>query len=143
MDYTGICLYCNEPLRGRADKKFCDDQCRNNYNNQRKIAANPFVRHINQILHRNRRILEKFLRGRVSHVRIEKALLDSTGFNFQYHTHLLSPVADQPAIRFCYEFGFCVMGNEVILVKQEHILPGSVDEVNPFELITRRNREKG
>src|SRR5690606_33307315 len=83
MENTGNCLYCREPLRGRADKKFCDDQCRNGYNNQRKNSANPFVRHINQILLRNRRILEKLLRGRISYIRIEKELLVNTGFNFQ------------------------------------------------------------
>jgi predicted nucleic acid-binding Zn ribbon protein len=133
MDYTGICLYCNEPLRGRADKKFCDDQCRNNYNNQRKNTTNPYVRHISQILHRNRRILEKLLRGQVSHIRIEKALLGSSGFNFLYYTHQLSPVADQPAVRFCYEFGYCILGQEVILVKQESLLPGLEEEIKLFE----------
>jgi hypothetical protein len=31
------CLACNKTLRGRADKKFCDDYCRSNYNNLQKI----------------------------------------------------------------------------------------------------------
>ena len=31
------CLDCGDSLRGRTDKKFCSDQCRNSYNN--KLAA--------------------------------------------------------------------------------------------------------
>ena len=27
------CLSCGKLLKGRVDKKFCDDYCRNNYNN--------------------------------------------------------------------------------------------------------------
>lgn len=30
------CLDCGKALVGRADKKFCDDSCRNNYNNRIK-----------------------------------------------------------------------------------------------------------
>ena len=26
------CLECGDVIKGRADKKFCDDQCRSNYN---------------------------------------------------------------------------------------------------------------
>ena len=26
-----LCLTCNKPVKGRTDKKFCDDYCRNNY----------------------------------------------------------------------------------------------------------------
>jgi len=38
--FTGIkgspvrkCLHCDHVLKGRTDKKFCDDYCRNTYNN--------------------------------------------------------------------------------------------------------------
>jgi len=30
------CLACGKILKGRVDKKFCDDYCRNNYNNLQK-----------------------------------------------------------------------------------------------------------
>ncbi|RYF12576.1 MAG: DUF2116 family Zn-ribbon domain-containing protein, partial [Flavobacteriales bacterium] len=38
-----FCLDCNTEIKGRADKKFCDDQCRNNYNNRRKSEDGEFV----------------------------------------------------------------------------------------------------
>ena len=28
------CLECGEPLKGRVDKKFCSDYCRNSHNNK-------------------------------------------------------------------------------------------------------------
>lgn len=27
------CLWCEKVINGRSDKKYCDDSCRNNYNN--------------------------------------------------------------------------------------------------------------
>ena len=52
------CLLCNKPVKGRTDKKFCDDYCRNIYNNQLKAPENNLVRNINHALGKNRRILE-------------------------------------------------------------------------------------
>ncbi|MEO7801082.1 MAG: DUF2116 family Zn-ribbon domain-containing protein, partial [Ginsengibacter sp.] len=57
------CLACGKPLRGRVDKKFCDDYCRNNYNNRQKAKGShsSFVRNINNCLLKNRKILESIL----------------------------------------------------------------------------------
>ena len=57
---TKTCLACVKPLKGRIDKKFCDDYCRNNYNNLQKAKGNysSFVRNINNTLLKNRKILE-------------------------------------------------------------------------------------
>jgi ribulose kinase len=53
------CLSCGKPVRGRVDKKFCDDYCRNAYNNAQKAPAYNFVRNINNQLAKNRRLLEE------------------------------------------------------------------------------------
>jgi len=45
-----LCLACNEPLMGRSDKKFCDDQCRNDYNNKLNSDENNFMRKNRKIL---------------------------------------------------------------------------------------------
>jgi predicted nucleic acid-binding Zn ribbon protein len=55
------CPACGKPLNGRVDKRFCDDYCRNGYNNQLKSASNNLVRNINNALGKNRRILKSLL----------------------------------------------------------------------------------
>lgn len=49
------CLYCGKPVKGRIDKKFCDDWCRNAYNNKRYSQHSGFVRNVNTILRKTGR----------------------------------------------------------------------------------------
>ena len=60
---TKTCLICGRPLKGRSDKKFCNDYCRNSFNNTQKFreSHNDVVKLINNALARNRRILESLL----------------------------------------------------------------------------------
>ena len=53
------CPECGNIILGRIDKKFCSDMCRNNYNNKLKAVDVNYVRNINNILKKNRRILEE------------------------------------------------------------------------------------
>ena len=43
-------MECQTPLIGRIDKKFCNDMCRNSYNNNINKDANEYVRKVNVIL---------------------------------------------------------------------------------------------
>ena len=58
-----LCLECETPLIGRIDKKFCNDMCRNSYNNLLNKDANEYVRKVNVILRKNRRILSSLMNG--------------------------------------------------------------------------------
>ncbi len=51
------CLHCSKELVGRADKKFCDNQCRNEYNNTQNGTSNNYIRKVNRIIKMNRNIL--------------------------------------------------------------------------------------
>ena len=53
------CLECEANLQGRADKKFCSDACRNNFNNRQKSAVTILVRQVNSVLKKNRNILKR------------------------------------------------------------------------------------
>jgi hypothetical protein len=113
------CLTCRKPLKGRSDKKFCDDHCRSNYNNHLNGNASNYVRHINAILKRNRRILEKLLTGIAETTTTTKDKLDSKGFNFSFFTHTF--VNQNGAMYFfCYEYGYLSLDNGwLLLVKQK------------------------
>lgn len=53
------CLDCGTILRGRSDKKFCDDQCRSHYNNQIKAGMQSAMKPVNAILRKNHAILSR------------------------------------------------------------------------------------
>jgi len=83
------CLSCGELLKGRIDKKFCNDYCRNNYNNQQKAKGSHsgYVRNINNTLMKNRKILEGILPDGEETAKANKDKLQRLGFHFRYMTH--------------------------------------------------------
>jgi predicted nucleic acid-binding Zn ribbon protein len=112
-----LCIDCGNPLHGRVDKKFCDDQCRSNYNNKTRTESNGTVKTINTILKRNRDILERFNPDGKS--KVSAAKLMAAGFNLDYHTHIYHTQKGSAYI-FCYEYGYLKLAaNEFLLVKKE------------------------
>ena len=51
------CPECGKAVFGRVDKKFCSDSCRNGYNNKVNAVSTNYMRNVNNILSKNRRIL--------------------------------------------------------------------------------------
>jgi hypothetical protein len=112
------CRQCGHVLRGRIDKKFCNDYCRNAYNNALKSTQYATVRRVNAILLRNRRILSSLLdEEETGKVTYEELLL--RGFQLRYHTH--EYVNGRGAVyRFCYEFGWLELpGDRFQLVRRK------------------------
>lgn len=114
------CLVCGHPLRGRVDKKFCDDQCRNRYNNGSRIRErqNPLVRQVNNALLQNRRVLETVLAGKTESVRISREKMMEYGFRFRYITGMSRHRNGQPLF-YCYEFGIRPLENDLFLVTRK------------------------
>jgi hypothetical protein len=84
-EITGkTCLECHSTFRGRIDKKFCSDQCRSTFNNRLNAEQTQFVRRINFILRKNRRILMELSTQGKS--KVEKDKLRTKGFDFRYFT---------------------------------------------------------
>ncbi|WP_238395277.1 hypothetical protein [Mucilaginibacter sp. 14171R-50] len=100
-------------LHGRADKKFCNDLCRNNYNNQLNSNSYNLVRNINNVLRRNRRIMEELNPGGKTRVSREKML--QKGFDFDYFT---SSYQTQAGARYyyCYEYGYLPLDTDDVLL---------------------------
>ncbi|MBO6517388.1 MAG: hypothetical protein JJ975_12645 [Bacteroidia bacterium] len=115
-----FCLACHSEVKGRADKKFCDDQCRNNYHNQQNRASSIYMKQINKILRRNRLILQNLVDA--GKTRTSKLHLQQLGFNFDYHTHSAKVQSGNPYY-FCYDKGYQSIENETfaLIIKQEHV----------------------
>lgn len=110
-----LCLTCNKTVKGRTDKKFCDDLCRNNFNNQLKSGNNNIIRNINNALGKNRRILEGYLAVGEELGKINKDKLLQKGFQFKYVTHMYNNKKGNTYF-FCYEYGYLPLDNDWYLV---------------------------
>lgn len=109
-----LCLSCNKPLKGRTDKKFCDDYCRNHFNNRLKSGATNLVRNINNALGKNRRTLEEFL-GTEEITKTTKEKMLQKGFQFKYFTHLYNNKKGSTYF-FCYDLGYLPLENDWYLI---------------------------
>lgn len=98
-----VCLDCGAKLLGRSDKKFCSDQCRNNYNNRLNRDQNNYVRNVHALLRRNRKILSDLFEE--GHHRIHSDALIAQGYNFTFFTHI---VETSLGFRwsYCFEYGY-------------------------------------
>ena len=113
------CLQCRKTLRGRSDKKFCDDYCRNNYNNLLKSNTNNYMRNINNALSRNRRILEALLSPDHETTKTQKEKLIHEGFSFKYITHTYTTKKGSTYF-YCYDFGYLPLdSNWYLIVKRK------------------------
>lgn len=116
------CMACHKTLHGRADKKFCNDYCRNAYNNSLKSTNGSLVRNINNVLFRNRRILGLAL-GEERTIKTNREKLLQKGFNFQYFTHTYT-TKNGDIYFFCYEMGYLPLDNDwYLIVKRKEEQP--------------------
>jgi hypothetical protein len=114
-----LCLNCDKPVKGRTDKKFCDDFCRNNYNNQLKSNTINLVRNINNALGKNRRILENLFIAGEEMAKTTRDKLLQKGFQFKYITHTYTNKKGNMYF-FCYDLGYLPLENDwYLLVKRK------------------------
>ena len=114
-------MSCGETVRGRSDKKFCNDYCRNAFNNHLK-KTNDNVRRINHALGKNRRILERLLPEGDETGKINKENLHSLGFQFRYITHTYTTKTGKTYF-YCYDYGYLPLGNEWYLIVKKKSAP--------------------
>lgn len=114
------CLECGDTLRGRADQKFCSDQCRNAYNNKLMGDTNNVIRQINRILKKNHQVLA--LLNPDGKTTVLKKELIKKGFDFNYFTNVYT-TRNGRIYHFCYDQGYALVeGDKVLLVqKQEYV----------------------
>ena len=110
-----LCVSCSKPVKGRTDKKFCDDYCRNNYNNQLKADSSNLVRNINNALSKNRRILDGLLVSGEEMAKTTKDKLLQKGFQFKYITHIYTNKKGNTYF-FCYDLGYLPLENDWYLI---------------------------
>lgn len=113
-----VCTECGIAFKGRADKKFCSDQCRTSYNNKQKSIEHRYIRDVNLILKKNRRILLHFNPEGKSRVTRDK--LKSKGFDFNYFTSTYT-TKEGAQYFYCYEQGYLPIEKDqcLLVVKKD------------------------
>jgi len=97
------CLECGGVVRGRADKKFCSDSCRVAFRNRLNGEEYRYIRRINNILRRNRRIL--MMMNPTGRNRVRYETLRAHGFDFNHFTSTHRR-RDGSRYYYCYEQGY-------------------------------------
>ena len=110
-----FCQSCMQILQGRTDKKFCDDGCRNTFNNQQNSTQNKEMRIINRVLKRNRVILLAVLSEGKKPTKVGKEYLLLEGFNFSYSTHQ-GVDSYGNSYQICYDVGLILQENAEYLI---------------------------
>jgi hypothetical protein len=100
------CQFCQTEIKGRADKKFCDNYCRSSFSNKSHKDANRLLRVTNSILKKNRIILEKLY---LSKQGIENSFQSikflEMGYNFKFQTHWKEIESGKICV-CCYDYGY-------------------------------------
>ena len=112
-----VCLECGELIRGRSDKKFCDDSCRNSYHNARNKDVSAYIRNTNNQLRKNHRILTEL--NTRDKTKVSRKALVKAGFDFDLHTEMYTTKSGS-VYYYVYDQGYLVLENEqVLLVKRD------------------------
>ena len=108
------CPECGEPIKGRIDKKFCSDLCRNAWNNKQNSDTTNYMRTVNNILRKNRRILLEFVEGKKA-ASVPKQKLHDKGYNFKHITHTYKTKTGDIYF-YCYEYGYSPREKDFLLI---------------------------
>ena len=114
------CLECGDEFIGRADKKFCSPNCRSAYNNKLNSDATNFIRNINNILRKNRRILAALNPN--GKMKIHRDKLIGEGFKFSYFTNIYQ-TKNGNTYYFVYDQGYLQLddGWLALVVRQKYV----------------------
>lgn len=110
---TESCVECSKIIKGRSDKKFCNDYCRNTYNNKRSPTNTPYMKQVNYILRKNRNILSTLF-ALFGSKAISRHKLLTEGFHFEFYTSF-KPEESRYA---CYDYGYRAKSEEWIVIQR-------------------------
>ena len=113
MEEKRLCPVCNDPIIGRVDKKFCSDQCRNTFNNERYSSDNVLVQKVNRLLKKNYSILKTLNTSGKTKVKRTKLLQE--GFDFNHFTGIYETQKGNKYL-LCYDQGYLALSDELYLL---------------------------
>lgn len=111
------CLECGDPLRGRIDKKYCSDYCRNSYNNRINKSAKNLIRNTNNRLRKNYKVLAEL--NRTGKTKVTRSKLIGYNFDFNFFTSIYTTKTNNVYF-YIYDQGYLELDNEIyLLIKRD------------------------
>lgn len=117
---TRTCEFCGTKILGRSDKRFCSDYCRNSQHNSENRDSSNYMRRVNNILRKNRRILARY--NPKGKAKIATSTLMEEGFNFAYFTNIYE-TRKGGKYYFCYDQGYIHIedGHVALVVRESYV----------------------
>jgi hypothetical protein len=111
------CLECSEPFKGRIDKKFCSDYCRNTYNNKVDKESKNMIRNVNYRLRKNYKTLVNL--NKTGKTKVTRVKLLSNNFDFNTFTSIYKTKTGNTYF-YVYDQGYLALENDYyLLIKRE------------------------
>lgn len=111
------CLECNEPIKGRIDKKFCSDYCRNSFNNKVNKDSKNLIRNTNNRLNKNHKVLCEL--NESGKTKVTRTKMIQHNFDFNLFTSIYTTKTGN-TYYYCYDQGYLALDNDYfLLIKRE------------------------
>lgn len=111
------CLECGDPFKGRSDKKFCSDYCRNSYNNKVNRDSKNLIRNTNNRLKKNYKILTELNASGKTKI-LKNSLIDKN-FDFKLFTTIYKTKTGN-MYYYIYDQGYLELDNNYyLLIKRD------------------------
>lgn len=107
------CLECGDVVKGRIDKKFCSDYCRNAYNNKVNKDSKNLIRNINNRLRKNYKILSEL--NTTGKTKVTRTKLYDKGFDFNFFTSIYKTKTGNTYF-YIYDQGYLALEEELFLL---------------------------
>jgi hypothetical protein len=106
---------CKIPIKGRSDKTFCSNECKNRYHTKLRSVTNTATHKTDLILHRNRSILLEILGKNLIQKKVHRYVLDRKKFNFSYITSIHTNKHGK-RVYHVYDFSWMIFSDQEILI---------------------------
>ncbi len=111
------CLECGEPIKGRSDKKFCSDYCRNVYNNKVNKDSKNLIRNTNNRLRKNYKVLSEL--NTSGKTKTTRTRLSDQNFDFNLFTSIYTTKTGN-VYYYIYDQGYLKLDNDYyLLIKKD------------------------
>ena len=115
------CKECGKGFYGRQDKIYCSVKCKSRQHYKSVELVANLTSDIDQILHRNYKILKDVIGDKQNGIKIPEIILHKQKFNFNYITNYKVNTQGE-VYHYLYDIAWIKFSdNEVLIVKQRKI----------------------